>query len=256
MQRLGRTIVSDAIAGCSLVYNPIATLPGLRRQRHHAVPRLRATYRRPFGARRPAAHVVSTGLSEVSEFLITNALIRASLWADAGHWPRPDISVRLDSAEVGANSSVAEVVQRGLRLSRIMPRCVTIELACRPGCRLDIAEPNLRRLKDLGVRLSYDRGIAPVDFDTSTFDEVRADFGATATGPAAREFGRIAEDAIAHRQSVLARGVTTGGRLMAAFALGATHIQGELAGAPYSDAPAYRLTQLAADDPVGRRSIR
>jgi EAL domain-containing protein (putative c-di-GMP-specific phosphodiesterase class I) len=230
-----RTILSQRITSLSLVYNPIASLPGLNRRRHHAVPQLSDASRSPH---RSLDRVRSSStLSEASEFLIIHALTRAPMWSAAGHWRTPDISVRIASDEL-LDDELVEVVSRGLRMSCLDPRRVTLEIAWTDADRADMLLPNIRRLKQVGIRLSTD---APHnrELDPQVFDEIRLDLGTTLTGVRADGVRRTVDLARQRNQAIVARGVSTGQRLMTALDLGATHVQGALAGTPYADASTY-----------------
>ena len=207
----------------ALRYEPIATMPGLTVARYRTVPDRMS--RHWFSLAPQSAHRCGAAgaLAERTEFLVMTALSKASYWCHAGRWRTPTISVPVESTQLCEHSALPRLLARAMGASHVRARHLTIEVLASPTVSMHSIAPTLRRLHDLGIRLSYEPEAAPRDFGDFPFDEVRVRFSArSTTRPTPVDDSR--------RQSLLASGVTTGDHLMAALGAEATHIDGAFAG--------------------------
>ncbi|HEV7193568.1 MAG TPA: hypothetical protein VGN35_10205 [Jatrophihabitantaceae bacterium] len=113
--------------------------------------------------------------------------------------------------------------------SRVSGRHLTIELGGCSAERFDAVATTLRRLFEIGVRLSYEPAKAAAAFHECAFEETRFEFG-TSPSAAQRLVENVTLAAPASRPAVLASGVATGDHLMAALSAGATYVDGAFAG--------------------------
>lgn len=211
----------------ALRYEPVATIPGLVVARYRTRPdvwsrhwlRLCPQSRHRCGA--------AGGLAESTEFLILTALSKASYWCHVRQWRTPHISLPIRADELCEHSGLPRLLARAMSSSSVRARHLTVEVTAREDVALCDIERTLRRLHDMGIRVSYDRPPTSTDYQAFTFDEVRIDLGSSdAHAGATRVTGC---------PPLLANGVSTGDQLMTALSAGARFIDGSFAGTTRTD---------------------
>lgn len=207
----------------ALKYEPVATMPGLVVARYRTVPDLTSRHWLSLASQSPHRCGSSGGLAERTEFLLMTALSKASYWCHSGRWRAPNISVPIDATQMCEHSPLPRLLGRAMGASHVRARHLTIEVITQPSIPLEAITVTLKRLHDVGIRISYEPASAPNGFCDFPFDEARVKFGSCPTATAALSD-------IRSRQSLLATGVTTGDHLMAALSAEATHIDGTFAG--------------------------
>lgn len=210
----------------ALSYEPVATIPGLVVARYRTRPDSASRHWHSLSARSPHRCGPAGALAERSEFLMMTAMSKASYWCHVGQWRAPNISLPVNADELCEHSALPRLLARAMASSTVRARHLTLELDTRPDVPLAVIEKSLRRLHDLGLRVSYAPATAAPEFDEFPFDEARVGYS-TAVPAASDPSGR--------RRSILATGVTTGDHLMAALSIGADHVDGSFAGTVRSD---------------------